>query len=49
MADLTIRQKRWIFAAFAIGILFSMVREWSAPVMNYCIRPTLERMARLAR
>lgn len=35
---------RIVFAIFAAGILFSMVREWSAPVA--CERPPLTRTSR---
>jgi len=48
-SDLTSRQRRWVFAAFAVAILFSMVNEWSAPVVTYCIRPTMQRIASLTK
>jgi len=37
----TMRTRRLTFALFAAAILFSMVREWSAPVA--CIRTILIR------
>jgi len=35
----SVQTKRLAFAFFAAAILFSMVREWSAPA--YCMRPIL--------
>jgi hypothetical protein len=35
------RNRFFIFALFAAGLLFSMVREWSAP--NACLRPVITR------
>jgi hypothetical protein len=33
------RQRALIFAVFAAAMLFSMVREWSAPAA--CLRPAM--------
>jgi hypothetical protein len=32
--------RRMIFALFAAGILFAMVREWNAPVVCWRLRQT---------
>jgi hypothetical protein len=37
----SVRTNRLVFALFAAAILFSMVREWSAPVV--CTRAILTR------
>jgi hypothetical protein len=35
------KERKLVFVVFALAILFSMVREWYAPVA--CSRPTLAR------
>jgi hypothetical protein len=30
--DIYMRSRGWVFAFFAAAILFSVVREWSAPI-----------------
>jgi len=30
--DVNMRSRKWVFACFAAAMLFSMIREWNAPV-----------------